>query len=110
MMELIEGETLSVLRKGIADWAGDGANEFSLHHTIDGAIVEHENMSAEKMGRDDFVVAGHIYLPIGSDILATDRVEREDGSLLQVRGKPYSYDYGLVSGIAVKFREVNGGS
>lgn len=109
MMELIEGETLTVLRKGIADWAGDGANEFSFSHTIDDVIVEHENMSAEKMGRDDFVVNGHIYLPLGSDILATDRVERANGDLLQIRGKPYEYDYGLASGVAVKFREVNGG-
>lgn len=107
-MDLIEGETITVLRKGIADWAGDGANEFSESHQISGVIVEQENMSARKMGRDDFEVSGHLYLPLGSDITATDRIERANGDLLQVRGKPYEYDYGLASGIAVKFREVNG--
>lgn len=108
-MEILEGETITVLRKGIRDWAGDGANEFSFSHHIDGVLVEHRGMSAQKQGRDDFEIDGYLYLPLGSDIQATDRIERGDGSLLQVRGKPYSYDYGLASGIAVKFREVNGG-
>ena len=107
-MELIEGETISVLRKGVRDWAGDGAQEFGFSHRIRGVIVEEVSQSAEKMGRDDFRNEGRMYLPMGADICATDRIERENGSLLQVRGKPYSYDYGLASGVSVRFREVNG--
>lgn len=112
-MELLEGVTVNVLRKGKADWAGDkSGGEYDFHHSIDGVLIQAHSSSADKTGTDEFVLDGEMYMPLGSDVLATDRVEIPAANTLtgwatvQVRGRPYSYDYGLVSGVAVKFREV----
>lgn len=110
MLDLIEGETLTVLRKGARDDYGDAVtDDFVESHTIDDAIVEHENMSTSMDNgdrQDRVTITGHIYVPLGSDVLPTDLIERANGDRLKILGKPFEYDFGLASGVAFKFREV----
>lgn len=117
-MQLLEGVTVNVLRKGATDIWGDGesgAGEYGLHHTIDGVLVQADSESADNTGRNDYLISGQMYMPLGSDVLATDQVQIPAANTItgwatvKVQGRPYSYDYGLVSGVAVRFREVANG-
>lgn len=113
-MQLLEGKTVNVLRQGEKNWAGDGADgdDHDFHHSIEGVLVQWDSGSSDSTGRDQFVMQGSMYMPLGSDVLATDRVEvPADNTItgwatVRIQGRPVSYDYGLVSGVAVRFKEV----
>lgn len=119
-MELVYGETITVLRRGGRDEFGDplGSDDYTESHTIDDVIFNHTKMgsndnrympSSPTGGHlEDWVTEGNMYLPLGSDILPTDRFIRENGELGRVYGKPTSYSFGLASGIALMYRQVSG--
>ena len=102
-------QTITVLRKGATqDWAGDfagGTNEFSESHKIEHVRVEYGAMSGEKFREDSTRSSGTLYMPMGSDLKASDKVELENGDRLNVFGKPWTYNLGLIRGTAVRFRE-----
>lgn len=112
-MRLLEGVTVNVLRKGSTDWAGDNPDgEYGFSHSIDGVLIQSNSSSSEATGTDQYIIQGEMYLPLGSDVLPTDRVEFPAANTItgwataRIYGRPFSYDYGLVSGVAVRFREV----
>lgn len=100
-------QTITVLRKATRDWAGDavGPDEFTESHTIGHVRVEYGAMSAEKFREDSTRSSGTLYMPMGADVKASDKVELENGDRLNIFGKPWTYDLGLVRGTAVRFRE-----
>lgn len=113
MMDLLFDESagaqsITVLRKGTTDWQGDpvGPEEFGESHTIENVIIDHQSTTADKNRKDQYTVNGVFYMPMGSDILPTDRVELPDGSIAAVFGKPFKVALGMVEGVAVRFREV----
>jgi len=111
MMDLVEdgGETVSILRKGVSDWAGD-SGEFDFSHKVYNVLFEHDsNVYTSRDRREDSVTNGKVYMPLGSDVKSTDRIERADGSIVRVIGRPVPYNFGLVSGIGFRYREVSGG-
>lgn len=105
MLDLLEGETVSILSKQQADWAGDG--EFTFSHTVEDVLFEDVSMSSDNDRRDDYVVTGYVYMPLGSIVSATDRIEREGGQIVRILGRPRPVELGLVSGIKFRYQEVN---
>lgn len=116
-MQLLQGVTVRILRKQPSDIWGDASsgNEFEQSHEIDGVLIQADSGTGDHTGRDDYLMQGQMYMPLGSDVLPTDQIEIPASNTItgwatvKVYGRPYSYDYGLASGMAVRFREVTNG-
>lgn len=119
MLDLLDGETVKILVKAATDWAGDyipGPDDdtpdragFTFSHYVDDVLFADGSMDTDNDRRDDFEVTGQVYMPLGSVVSATDRIERADGTIVRILGRPKPVELGLVSGIVFRFREVNGG-
>lgn len=111
-MDLIEGETVTVLRQGDVDDFGDpiAGDEFTESHTVSGVVFSHDTMDSTSANLKDWSVDGKVYMPYGADVKPTDRIERANGDLVRVIGKPQPYEFGLASGVVFKYREVSGWS
>ncbi len=116
-MDLLFGmsgnQTITILRKGATDEHGDtiDGNEFGESHTISNVLVQWDDAMNSGAGSDHFqqdqtVYGGVFMLPVGSDILPTDIVELEGGDKVRISGRPSTTAFGLVSGVAVRFRGV----
>lgn len=117
-MPLMQGRgnsTITVLRKGGRDAFGDPiGDEFAESHQIHNVLIEWQQTNSDFDRREEAHLSGIMYMPLGSDVCATDQVEfpELDGAQplrVAVDGKPYSYDFALIRGKAVRFRVVTSG-
>lgn len=74
MADSVNMETVTVVRPGGRDRHGDptGATE----HTIAGVLVAPAGSSEDVSSGEQLADRWDLYLPVGSDIVATDRVRR----------------------------------
>jgi hypothetical protein len=101
----LHGETIKVLRATPRDRFGDGG--FQEHHEIRNVAIAWNNTTEPDPTRDVVTTDVTIYCPVGSDILASDRVEFPDGDEYFVVGKPARWQSpftGWKPGIEVKLR------
>ena len=104
------GETVTVLRAGTRDWAGDRSAEFEPDHTIDGCAITWVSTDEVTDRRESVLSEVDLECPAGADILPTDRVELPDGGLYRVVGKParwHSPFTGWEPGVVVRLRGVS---
>lgn len=112
-----DAETVSVLVKRQSDWAGDpitsgsglDRGDYTFSHYVDDVLFADGSMGSDNDRRDDYVVTGQVFMPVGSVVSAADRIERADGTIVRILGRPKPVNMGLVSGIVFRFQEVNGG-
>lgn len=79
------GETVTVLRRE-RDRVGDG--QIDDHHTIEHCVFWWESVTENDDRRDTSTVYGNLAVPRASDLLASDKVRREDNTVFSVVGKP----------------------
>ncbi|QNJ57064.1 head-to-tail stopper [Gordonia phage Rabbitrun] len=102
-----DASTITVLRRGMRDEFGDPiGDEFSDSHTIRNVLIDYETTTSDRDRREEYTVRGTLRMPIGSDVLPTDRVELPDGERVVVEGKPFIARLGFASGMAVRFKGV----
>ncbi|QDM55905.1 head-to-tail stopper [Gordonia phage Trax] len=103
-----DASTIVVLRRGVRDEFGDpvGDDEFSESHSIRNVLIDYETTTSDRDRREEYTVRGTLRMPIGSDVLPTDRVELPDGTRIVVEGKPFVARLGFASGMAVRFKGV----
>lgn len=100
-------DTIIVLRRGPRNWKGDldPGNEFEESHKIHGVLVQRNGGETDAFLKDSVETSGFLFMPMGSDVKATDQVEIEaTGERLVIYGKPFTYNTGVIRGTAVKFR------
>lgn len=103
------GETVTVLRAGTRDWAGDRSTEFLPDHTIDGCGINWVSTDEAADRRETVLSDVELICPAGVDVLPTDRVELPDGNLYRVVGKParwHSPFTGWEPGVVVRLKGV----
>lgn len=86
------GETITISRPGGTDPFGDplpGAT-----HPVDGCVIWQNSSTETMQGRDTIVTSMTVLAPVGSDILATDKVylpgdDTAKSARWQVNGDPW---------------------
>lgn len=107
------GDTVGVLRSQGRDKFGDVS--LDLHHEIHGVGIDWSSTdttnSGEVENRAAVVSNVVMYCPVGTDILASDRVELPDGDTYRVVGKPAPWKNpmtGWSAGVVVKLQRIEG--
>lgn len=101
-----DAQTITVLRRGGRDEFGDPIDEFDGHHEIHNVLIDYETTTSDRDRREEYTIRGTLRMPVGSDVMATDRIELPDGSRAVVEGKPFVARLGFASGMAVRFKGV----
>jgi head-tail adaptor len=80
-------DTVTIVRPAATDWQGDpGGN--TTEATVTGCMVEPSGSHETNSGGDTVTSDFAVWLPDGTDILATDRVRLADGTVCAVDGRP----------------------
>lgn len=101
------GESVTVLRRVSGkDIHGDPIGN-DASHIIDDVLIQWDSTNEYSEYRETSRISGTFYMPIGSDILASDQVELYEGEIVQVQGKPMPWRLeGWEPGVVVRFRKV----
>lgn len=85
-IEVVEGETWTVFRRGPRDIHGDA--EFAELGDVGDCVFDEEPPVELNERREAVVDRGNLYAPKAADILAIDRLRSPDGVMYRVIGGP----------------------
>ena len=114
---ITHGESITVLRRSGRDKHGDTSLDSS--HQVHGVGIFYGDSSTLLPGANSSQVDGRhavennvtLFCRKGSDILASDKIELPDGSVLKVFGRPQPFSSplsGWAPGVVVQLREIDG--
>lgn len=85
-IEVVEGETWTVFRRGPRDRSGD--SPFVELGDIEDCVFDEEPPTELGGAREAAAYGGKLYVPKSADVLATDKLRGPDGIMYRVIGGP----------------------